>query len=286
MTAVTRPALRYHGAKFRLATWTMRFFTPHVCYTEAFGGAAGVLLQKPRCYAEVYNDLDGDIVNFFRVLRDPSTRGALIDLCALTPYSRADFDLAWESTDDAVERARRTAVRASMSFGSAGSTKGCSGFRFDTRRKYGTASHVWAQYPSGLAAVGERFQGVVIENRPATTVLIQHDAPDTLHFVDPPYLPSTRDRHGMHRYYRHEMTQLDHGELLGTLKRLQGMVVLCGYPSDLYDGELEGWARHETSARASGNRGTVLRTEVVWLNPACSAALHRSHGGLFAEHAA
>lgn len=244
---VTRPALRYHGAKFRLAPWTMQFFPPHVCYTEAFGGAAGVLLQKPRSYAEVYNDLDGDIVNFFRVCRDPATRGHLIDACALTPYSRAEFDLAWEATDDAVERARRTAVRASMSFGSAGSTKGRSGFRIDTRRKHGTASHVWASYPPALAMVGERFEGVVIENRPATSVLIQHDAPDTLHFVDPPYLPSTRDRHAIDRYYRHEMTQIDHGELLGVLKRLQGMVVLCGYPSDLYEGELVGWQRHETS---------------------------------------
>lgn len=284
---VMRPALRYHGAKFRLASWTMQFFPPHVCYTEAFGGAAGVLLQKPRCYAEVYNDLDSDICNFFRVVRDPATRGALIDACALTPYSRDEFDLAWEPTDDAVERARRTAVRAAMSFGSAGSTKGRSGFRIDTRRKHGTASHVWAKYPPGLALVGERFEGVVIENRPATTVLIQHDAPDTLHFVDPPYVPSTRDRHALGRYYRHELTQLDHGELLGVLKGLEGMVVLCGYPSELYDSELAGWQRHETSARASGNRGTVMRTEVVWLNPACAAALAGAGvAPLFAEVAA
>lgn len=285
MTAPIGPALRYHGAKWRLAPWTLGFFPEHVCYTEAFGGAAGVLLRKPRCYAEVYNDLDGDIVNFFRVLRDPATRGALIDACALTPYAREEFDLAWEPTDDAVERARRTAVRAAMSFGSAGSTKGRSGFRIDTRRKHGIASHVWAAYPAGIGLVGERFQGVVIENRPAATVLIQHDAPDTLHFVDPPYLPSTRDRHAMDRYYRHEMTQLDHGELIGVLRELEGMVVLCGYPSELYDEELVGWSRHTTRSRASGNRGTVLRNEVVWLNPACSRALERAPG-IFAEVAA
>lgn len=281
-----RPALRYHGAKFRLASWALQFFPAHTCYTEAFGGAAGVLLQKPRSYAEVYNDLDGDIVNFFRVVRDPATRGALIDLCAMTPYAREEFDLAWEPTDDVVERARRTAVRAAMSFGSAGSTKGRSGFRIDTRRKHGTASHVWASYPPGLGLVGERFEGVVIENRPATSVLIQHDAPDTLHFVDPPYLPSTRDRHAIDRYYRHEMSQLDHGELLGVLKRLQGSVVLCGYPSDLYEDELLGWHRHETSARASGNRGTVLRTEVVWLNQTCADALEAGRVDLLAGAAA
>lgn len=285
MTVLIGPALRYHGAKWRLAPWTLGFFPEHVCYTEAFGGAAGVLLRKPRCYAEVYNDLDGDIVNFFRVLRDPATRGALIDACALTPYAREEFDLAWEPTDDAVERARRTAVRAAMSFGSAGATKGRSGFRIDTRRKHGIASHVWASYPAGIGLVGERFEGVVIENRPAATVLIQHDAPDTLHFVDPPYLPSTRDRHAMDRYYRHEMSQLDHGELIGVLRGLKGMVVLCGYPSALYDDELEGWSRHTTRSRASGNRGTVLRNEVVWLNPACSRALDRATG-IFAGVAA
>lgn len=268
-----RPALRYHGGKWRLAPWIIEFFPPHRIYTEAFGGAASVLLQKPRTYAEVYNDLDGDIVNFFRVLRDPATRGQLIDACALTPYSRTEFDLAWDPTDDVVERARRTAVRAAMSFGSAGSTKGRSGFRIDTRRKHGVASHIWAAYPAGIGLVGERFQGVVIENRPAMSVLIQHDQADTLHFIDPPYLPSTRDRHAVDRYYRHELTQMDHHELLGVVKRLQGMVVLCGYPSALYDAELGGWQRHETSSRASGNRGAVLRTEAVWLNPACVAAL-------------
>lgn len=280
MTEAIGPALRYHGAKYRLAPWTLQFFPQHVCYTEAFGGAAGVLIQKPRAYAEVYNDLDGEIVNFFRVLRDPTTRAALIDACALTPYSREDFDEAWQPSDDPVERARRTAVRASMGFGSASATKGSSGFRIDTRRKYGTASHVWGRYPSGIARVGERFQGVVIENRPATTVLIQHDAPDTLHFVDPPYLPSTRDRYAKDRYYRHEMGQLDHCELLGVVKRLDGMVVLCGYPSDLYEGELKDWQRHETKARASGRSGTVVRTEVIWLNPACIEALERDRAQL------
>jgi len=69
-TAV-RPGLRYHGGKFRLAPWILKFFPPHGCYVEPYGGAAGVLLRKPKSYAEVYNDMDGDIVNFFRVVRDP-----------------------------------------------------------------------------------------------------------------------------------------------------------------------------------------------------------------------
>lgn len=281
---VTRPALRYHGGKFRLAPWLMRFFPPHGCYVEPFGGAAGVLLRKPRVYAEVYNDLDADIVNLFRVLRDPVLREDLTQACRLTPYARDEFDQAYEPTDDPLERARRTCVRAAMGFGSAGATKATTGFRTDTRRKYGTAQHNWADYPAAIASIGERFTGVLIENRDALQVIESHDGPDTLHFVDPPYVHETRHMRNKGGY-RHELDDAGHQRLLDLLQAVDGMVVLCGYDSPLYAG-LVGWERHTTESRISGGRGTSLRTEVVWLNPACSAALHRSRGGLFAEVAA
>ena len=108
---ITRPALRYHGGKFRLAPWVIKHFPPHQCYVEPFGGAASVLLLKPRAYAEVYNDLDADIVNFFAVLRDPAARARLVDACRLTPYARQEFEQAYEPNDCAIERARRTAIR-------------------------------------------------------------------------------------------------------------------------------------------------------------------------------
>lgn len=190
--SVTRLALRYHGGKFRLAPWIMSFFPPHGCYVEPFGGAAGVLLQKPRVYAEVYNDLDGDIVNFFRVLRDPGQRQDLIEALRLTPYAREEFEQSYSATDDPLERARRTCVRAAMGFGSAGATKGSTGFRTDTRRKYGTAQHNWAAYPDAVGAIGERFAGVLIEHRDALQVMRAHDGLDTLFFVDPPYVHATR----------------------------------------------------------------------------------------------
>ncbi len=275
MDRVSRPALRYHGAKFRLADWVMGFFPAHTCYVEPFGGAAGVLLQKARSYAEVYNDLDGDVVNFFQVLRDPTSRAALIEACALTPYARAEFELAWEAADDPVERARRLAVRAQMGFGSAGATKGVTGFRIDTKRDYGTAQHLWAEYPAAIAAAGERLTAVLIENRPAIEVMRQHDGADTLHFVDPPYLHSTRVLNRGERYYRHEMSDDQHRELLAALLELQGMVVVCGYPSVMYDEILAGWERHEKDARISAGRGTAIRTEVIWLNPACADRLNR-----------
>lgn len=273
--AVEAPALRYHGAKFRLAPWVMQFFPEHKAYVEPFGGAAGVLLQKPRAYAEVYNDLDDDIANFFRVLRDPGQSACLLELLQLKPYARAEFELAYEECDNPIERARRTAVRACMGFGSAGATKGVTGFRIDTARPHGTAQHLWARYPSQLSAVIERMQGVLIENRPAIEVMRQHDAIDTLHFVDPPYVLATRVLQGSGNkgYYRHEMTDDQHLELLATVKGLAGMVVLSGYPSALYEHELADWQVHTTASRISAGRGTALRTECVWINPQCQKKL-------------
>ncbi|MFV2944263.1 DNA adenine methylase [Pseudomonas japonica] len=283
--AVNAPVIRYHGGKFRLATWVIEHFPPHQLYVEPFGGAAGVLIQKPRAYGEVYNDLDGDIVNLFRVLQSADTRTALTEQLILTPYARDEFALAWTPAEDPVERARRTIIRAQMGFGSAGASKGTTGFRIDCSRQYGTAQQLWARYPDQLAAVGQRLAGVLIENRPAVEVMLGHDTPSTLHYVDPPYLHDTRVRGAQSgRYYRHEMTNEQHAELLQTLGLLKGMVVLSGYPSELYADHLTGWTQNSTQARISAGRGGSTRTECLWLNPACMNALHR--GGLPLEHTA
>lgn len=263
------PAFRYHGGKFRLAPWVLQHFPAHQTYVEPFGGAAGVLLQKPRAYAEVYNDLDGDVVNLFRVLQDACQRDRLVEACMLTPYARSEFDLAWIQADEPVERARRLLIRAQMGFGSAGATKGATGFRIDVQRPYGTAQHSWVRFPYGLGEVAERFVGVLIENRPAIDVMRQHDTPRTLHYVDPPYMHSTRVLDaGKAGYYRHEMTEVDHAALLDAVLELDGMVILSGYRSDLYDDRLRGWVRRETRARISAGRGTAMRTECLWINPA------------------
>lgn len=279
---IKSPALRYHGAKFRLAPWILSFFPEHSCYVEPFGGAAGVLLQKPRVYAEIYNDLDEDIVNFFRVVRDRESCEHLVQQLELTPFARGEFEIAFESCDCPIERARRTVIRSQMGFGSGGATKASTGFRIDMKRSYGTASHLWTRFPETLARVCERFAGVLIENRPAIEVMNQHDSESTLHFVDPPYLHSTRQTKSTYGVYRHEMTDMDHFELLENLKQLSGFVVLSGYPSKLYDRELKDWERHSTKSRISSFRGSSVKTEVVWLNKAASDALHGKFGGLFA----
>ena len=282
---ITAPVIRYHGGKFRLAPWVIEHFPPHQVYIEPFGGAAGVLMQKPRSHGEVYNDLDGDIVNLFRVLQNAPQREALAELLVLTPYARDEFELAWIYTDEPVERARRTVVRAQMGFGSAGASKGTTGFRIDCYRQYGTAQQLWARYPEQLAAIGKRLAGVLIENRPAIDIMLAHDSPQALHYVDPPYMHDTRVRGAQKgRYYRHELDDDQHAELLATLNQLQGMVVLSGYPSELYMERLEGWTMNTTTARISAGRGGDTRTECLWINPACRAG--RQQRGLPLEGAA
>lgn len=274
---ITSPAFRYHGGKFRLSPWIISFFPNHRLYVEPFGGAAGVLINKPRSYSEVYNDLDGDLVNFFRVVRDRETRALLIEACVLTPYAREEFELAWKPAEDPVERARRLVVRAQIGFGSAGATKGTTGFRIDAKREYETAQHTWAKYPDTLQALGSRLTGVMIENKPAIEIIGNHDTPETLFYVDPPYVHETRVRitgEGSARGYRFEMHDDDHRDLLAKLAGVEGMVVLSGYHHPIYEEALIGWEKHEKEARISAGRGTAIRTECVWLNPACSEALN------------
>ncbi|MBA4707533.1 DNA adenine methylase [Aquitalea aquatica] len=275
MSQVTRPALRYHGGKFRLAPWLMQFFPAHRVYVEPFGGGASVLLRKDRAHAEVYNDLDGEVVNLFRVIREHGE--LLVGQVALTPFSRSEFQQAYEPSDDPIEQARRTLIRSYMGFGSAGASGQSTGFRANSNRTHKTPAHDWAGFPDALASIVDRFRGVVIENRDAMACMRQHDAKTTLHYVDPPYVHSTRNLRTRSPAYKHEMSDDDHRALARGLHTLRGMVVLSGYPCDLYDQELfPGWERHECKALADGAKE---RTEVVWLNPACSTAIQGT--GLF-----
>lgn len=275
-TKIKHPAIRYHGGKFRLASWITNYFPAHRCYVEPFGGAASVLLRKQPSEAEVYNDLDGEIVNLFRVLRYAEQSRKLINACALTPYSREEFNCAYQPTDDVIERARRTVVRAAMGFGSAGATKGCTGFRLDTKRNSATAQAIFARQPDNLAAVASRFAGVLVENRDAIQCMLDHDTDTTLHFVDPPYVHDTRVNVAKNSAYRFEMTNEEHLELLKVLKSLKGLVIVCGYESDLYNEALSNWTRVTRTTSANGHAGSVQRTECLWINPAAQLKQERA----------
>lgn len=259
----TRPIVRYHGGKWMLAPWIVSHLPPHHVYVEPFGGGGSILLRKPRSYAEVYSDLDGEIVNLFRVARDNGDK--LIELLRLTPFARDEFVQSYQVSDDPAEQARRTVVRAFMGFGSNAHNK-ATGFRSNSNRSGTTPAHDWANYPEAFKAIIERLQGVVIENRDAVKLIPQHDSYETLFYVDPPYVPETRNKGDDYRY---EMTDGQHAELAGLLHSLKGMVVLSGYPSELYSGLFKGWMRIDKNAHADGARD---RVECLWLNEAAARA--------------
>jgi DNA adenine methylase len=269
---LSRPVLRYFGGKYRLAPWIHSLMPAHEVYVEAFGGAGSVLLTKKPARSEIFNDLDGDVVNFFEVLRDRTRREQLIEACYLTPYARKEFEAAFEPSEDSVERARRMAIRAAMGFGSAGGTKESTGFRTEADR---CPYHDWSNYPRVLVELGERLKGVLIEQRPATQVMLQHDGPGTLHYVDPPYMFETRVRASLEtqRYYRHEMTDWQHMDLLSCLENLKGMVMLSGYWSESYQSKLSGWTLHQKSHAKAAYRGAKSVIESLWLNKACTERL-------------
>lgn len=255
-----------------LAPWIISHFPEHHTYVEPFGGGGSVLLRKARTYAEIYNDLDDEIVNVFTMARErgPELQRAL----ELTPFARVEFKGAYEPTDDPLERARRTIVRSFQGFGSAAACGESSGFRATSSRSGTTPAHDWRNFPDAFAGIIERLRGVVIENRDALVVMRHHDRPRTLHYVDPPYVHSTRSTKVRHtrngKSYKFELSDEQHRELAECLAGLSGMVVLSGYPSPLYEELYGDWVRVERPALADGARP---RTECLWLNNAAWCGL-------------
>jgi DNA adenine methylase len=259
----SRPILRYHGGKWRLAEWIISQFPEHRRYVESFGGGASVLLRKHRSFTEVYNDLDSEVVNVFRIARDEGDR--LVRALELTPFAREEFEGTYEPTNDRLEMARRTIIRSFMGFGSnAVNSSHRTGFRGSSERSGTTPAHDWNNFPAALKAIINRLRGVVIEHKDAMEVIEKYDGPEVLHYVDPPYVHDTRVRVNAARGYRHEMTDEQHRDLAKLLHEVKGAVVLSGYASPLYDQELyAGWERIEKTGPFAD--GALQRTEVLWL---------------------
>lgn len=250
--------MRYPGGKKKLAPWIVSHFPAHRCYVEPFGGGASVLMQKPRSYVEVYNDIDGEIVNVFRVLRDHP--GELTTALQLTPYAKDEFVQSYDPCPEKpIEWARRTLFRSRAGFGSWAVSGRPTGFRADSRRAGTTPVGDWARYPDYVPDFADRLRGVVIDNRTAAEVMADHDAPDTLFYVDPPYVKETRSS----GKYRHDMTDEQQLELATQLHSLEGTVILSGYAGTLYD-ELYGeWKRVDRETWADGANA---RTESLWIS--------------------
>lgn len=270
-----RPILRYHGGKWILAPWIISHFPKHRIYVEPFGGGGSVLLRKQRCYSEVYNDVWDTVINVFKVMRDPVTAAALKQALELTPYARTEFMESGEehlkTITCPVEKARLTILRSFAGFGSAATNaKYATGFRANANMSGTTPAHDWVNYPKNIELFIDRLKGVVIENKNYQEIILQHDSPETLVYLDPPYVHKTRSMKRSNAAYEYEFSDADHAEMCRFVLGLKSMVVISGYPNDIYGVHLNGWEKSERAAFADGAN---KRTEVLWLSPSVSKAL-------------
>lgn len=260
-----RVLLRYHGGKSRIAGWVLDHFSSHQRYVEAFGGGASVLINKPlvKGIDEVYNDIDGNVVQLFEVLRKAKTAQAFVHAMLLTPYGRREWKNAYEdvANQDDIEEARRLCVRVMMGWGSKGLNKKASVvFRKDDKSSgYGND---WKNYVDELPKVIARLRSVNIECEPAVDLINRMDSKGTLFYLDPPYLLEGGDK-----TYTHDMDYKAHETLLHEIRKLKGKVILSGYPTELYEDRLKGWWVAE---RTNYTDSHAKRMDCLWLNDAAA----------------
>lgn len=263
--ATVRSPVKWYGGKHYLAARIVVRFPPHRIYLEPFGGGASVLLNKPPCEVESYNDLDLRITRLFRVLRDRGDE--FIKRVRLVPYSESEFRDAAEYPDGSDDLAKAVCdfIRWRQSFGGQGRSWSCT----TTRARGGMADNVnaWWTAIDGLPQIIERLRRVQILCQPAIAAIRRFDHPKTLIYADPPYVHSTRSK-GATSVYGVEMSDDEHSDLAEALDSCRSMVVLSGYPSPLYDGLYAGWRRTEfdMANHAAGGKRKARQTECLWMN--------------------
>lgn len=262
--------LHYPGSKWSMAEWINSQMPEHTTYLEPFFGSGAVLFNKPPSVLETINDIDGEVVNLFRVIRDNPDE--LARRVYWTPYAREEYKLSHNPAEDDVERARKMLVRCWQSIRvKTGSISGwkCRGTADDSYR-----IKQWNDIPEKIEAVAIRLKDVQIECRPATEVIPRYNRSDVLIYADPPYLLETRNG----AIYQNEMTNEDHTELIKVLDSHTGPVLLSGYTHPLYESLLGHWHREEQKQIIEN--GTA-RTEVLWVNPVAEKSLSSKQMKLF-----
>jgi DNA adenine methylase len=253
--SINRPFLNYFGGKWNLGVWIIDHLPHHGAYIEVFGGGLSVFMQKPKAQLEIVNDLDGRIVNAYRQARDNHTE--LKRLIELTPYARSEFRICQESSSDPLEDARRTICALAFGVGHSLSDK-TTGLR-NSKKSNTAPSRAFRNYAETFEQFHWRLKHAIIENLDWREMLKKYDDKDSLFYLDPHYVHSTRKHK---RGYNFEMQDLEHEELITAIQSLKGKVVLSGYRSKIYS-KLP-WETVEVEARTQ-NAGSA--TEVLWLCP-------------------
>lgn len=260
------PILKYPGAKWRIADWIVDHMPKHHTYLEPFFGSGAVLFKKTPSPIETINDLDDNVTNLFKVVRDfPEDLARKI---SATPYSRYEYDTTFDGTEpmDEFEKARRFLVQCWQGHGFR--TNGYKvGWKNDVQgRERAYALSNWYRLPTWILEVSERLRKVQIEHSPALQVIERHCYSNVLIYADPPYVLSTRTA----KQYKHEMTDQDHIELLEALADHPGPVLLSGYACELYDSRLHHWTRKTAKSQAEYG---LKREEVLWINPIAAKSM-------------
>ncbi|HYM04919.1 MAG TPA: DNA adenine methylase [Terriglobales bacterium] len=259
-------AFGWYGGKFSHLGWLLPLLPECHHYCEPFAGSAAALLNREPSPVETYNDIDGEVANFFRVLRNQGDE--LVRLIALTPFSREEFYEAVSSADPTIsdlERARRFFVRARQArtglaqTASLGRWANC---KNTSRAGMSGVVSRWLGSVEALPEVALRLLRVQIENRPAVEAIDLYDAPGTLFYCDPPYVHETR---GDNKAYGFEMDEPAHRELADALHRRRGKVAVSGYRCDLMDRLYKGWCRFDAPVKQCHSIKKP-RQECLWMN--------------------
>lgn len=257
-----RPPFPYFGGKQSVAADIVDLLPAHRHYVEPYAGSLSVLLAKVPAKFETVNDLHGELMTFWKVLRTNPIE--LARVCALTPHSRAEYAVAAElDTGDELETARRVWVRLTQSRSGVLRKTGWRHY-IDPAGSSAAMPDYLDGYVGRFAAAALRLHAVSLECRPALELIDSYGrSPEVCLYVDPPYLGSTRNGTN----YAHEMaSDAEHSELLDALLRARSAVVLSGYGSELYDTALAGWSRVQIGTFNGNATGQRARTEVVWSN--------------------
>lgn len=264
-----RQTFRYYGGKWTLAEWIISHFPPHDLYLEPFFGSGGVFFTKAPSAIEVISDLNGEIVHFFQILRDQTD--ALIRAILLTPYAESEYESVFDNhlVND-VERARRFYIRLQMSWANSWERDV---FRRDRGIKKRDSCANLFSVIDHLYGAANRLKEAQIDCADAISQIQRYSRPETLIYLDPPYVAQTR---GQKTRYESEMTDEQHRELARAAKETPAMVIVSGYPSALYDDLYAGWTCVTRQAVDMINKP---RTECLWISPRAQEAM--SYGPLF-----
>lgn len=249
-------ALRYPGSKWSLAHEIVNLFEPHYHYVEPYFGSGAVFFSKPTSPHELINDMNSQVVNLFRVLRDDTD--SLVFALEATPWSREEYDQSHLTTGNAIEDARRFVTRVWQAHASDLAKK--TGWKNRGSKQPARGMSIrWQRVPAELAVMAARLKDAEIENRPAIEVMKRFSTPDTLIYADPPYLMETRTQ----KMYAYEMSADEHLEMLDVLNSHPGPAVISGYENQIYKKHLKRWK--QVLVKPPKVEKQASRMEALWV---------------------